>query len=320
MVAGSVGAMTTTTFRVRHPEDLLAAVPILLGFAPEASLVMLTFGGSVQFHGRIDLPRRPEHIDHCVESLLAPAVRHDVRGVAFVLYDAEPALAAPLAQRLAERTDECGVHLAGCLSVLEGRWYDPLGLHGGPPEGVTFSADDHEFRARSVADGHVTLASRAELEATVAQADDAVARTTAALAEAVPLRPAEIRAVLRAGLRGRRLTPDRLASLLLALQEARARDEAWARMRRDDAHAHVALWSDVVRRSPADLVAHPAAVLAFAAWLNGDGALAWCALDRCFAQEPGHSLGLLVARMLERAVPPTEWDRATQDAPHQESA
>lgn len=320
MVAGSVDAMTTTTFSVRHPEDLLAAVPVLLGFSPEASLVMLTFGGSVQFHGRIDLPRRPDHIDHCVESLLAPAVRHEVRAVAFVLYDAEPDLAVSLARRLAVRAGERGVHLAGCLSVLAGRWYDPLDLHGGPPQGVPFSADDHEFRVRSVADGHVTLASRAELEATVAPAAEGVAETTAALADAVPLRPAEIRVMLAAALRGPRLTADRVASLLLALQAAPVRDEAWGRMRRDDAEAQVALWSDVVRRSPPHLVAHPAAVLAFAAWLNGDGARAWCALDRCFAHEPGHSLGLLVAEMLEHAVAPVEWDRAILDGAHQESA
>lgn len=320
MVAGSVGPMTTTTFSVRHPEDLLAAVPVLLGFGPEASLVMLTFGGSVQFHGRIDLPRRPEHVDHCVESLLAPAVRHAVRAVAFVLYDAEPEPAAFLARRLAVRTGECGMHLADCLSVLDGRWYDPLGLHGAPPGGVPFSADDHEFRVRSVAGGHVTLGSRAELEATVAPAVDAVAETAAALADAVPPSPAEVRAMLGAALHGPRLTADRVAGLLLALQAGPVRDEAWGRMRRDDVHAQVALWSDVVRRSPPDLVAHPAAVLAFAAWLGGDGALAWCALDRCFAQEPGHGLGLLVAGLLEHAVPPLEWDRAILAAPCRESA
>jgi len=75
----------------------------------------------------------------------------------------------------------------------------------------------------------------------------------------------------------------------------------------------VAFWTDVVRRAPPDLVAEPAAVLAFAAWLAGSGALAWCALDRCFAAAPGHTLGVLLARALQQAVPPTIWDEAATD-------
>lgn len=314
VVAGSVAPMNTTTLSVRGPEDLLAAVPILLGFDPERSIVMLTFGGEVQFHGRIDLPSRPEHLDHYVDSLLAPAVRHRVEAVAFVLYDSGPPLGSEVARRLAQRTRECGLRLVGCMSVDSGRWFDPLGLHDAPAEGVEFSIAGHEFRARSIADGHVTLGSRGELAATVAAVPDEVAETAAALPEAVPLRPGELGPVMRAGVRGRRLAPDRLASLLLALPVPSLRDAAWSGLRREDARAHITFWSDVVRRSPAEHVSHPAAVLAFAAWLCGDGALAWCALDRCFTQEPDHSLGLLVARMLENAIAPSVWERVVGEA------
>ena len=49
---------------------------------------------------------------------------------------------------------------------------------------------------------------------------------------------------------------------------------------------YVEFWSDVVRRTPDELVPGPASVLAFAAWLAGDGALAWCAVDRRRDAEP----------------------------------
>ena len=62
-----------------------------------------------------------------------------------------------------------------------------------------------------------------------------------------------------------------------------------------------------MRRLPATHVAGPAAVLAFAAWLAGDGALAWCAVDRCRESEPTHSLASLVAQLLESATPPDTW-------------
>jgi hypothetical protein len=69
----------------------------------------------------------------------------------------------------------------------------------------------------------------------------------------------------------------------------------------------VDLWRDVVRRAPLDLLAAPAALLGFAAWLSGDGALAWCAVDRCRQAEPGYSLAGLLADALAGAVPPSSW-------------
>ena len=41
----------------------------------------------------------------------------------------------------------------------------------------------------------------------------------------------------------------------------------------------------------------------------GDGALAWCAVDRGREVDPDHSLAGLVADLLEGAVPPTAWER-----------
>ena len=78
-------------------------------------------------------------------------------------------------------------------------------------------------------------------------------------------------------------------------------------MTRENANAHVTLWTDVVRRTPTRFFAAPATLLAFAAWLSGHGAFAWCALDRCRESEPNYALAELLARMLDGAVPPTAW-------------
>ena len=60
----------------------------------------------------------------------------------------------------------------------------------------------------------------------------------------------------------------------------------------------------LVRRSPRDLLPGPASLLAFAAWQHGDGALAWCAIDRCLEVDPDYSLAHYVAEVLNHAVPP----------------
>ena len=111
-------------------------------------------------------------------------------------------------------------------------------------------------------------------------------------------------------LEGGRFEDDDLVGVLQGMREVSVRDAAWGSMTRDEAPAHVVLWTDAVQRSPDDLVGGPAAVLALAAWLAGNGALAWCAVDRCLDSDPDNSLAGLVGEMLSRAVPPSSWEEA----------
>ena len=53
---------TTAPYVARTPEDVLATVPLVLGFEPEDSLVLLTFGAAHPFHARVDLPREPDDV------------------------------------------------------------------------------------------------------------------------------------------------------------------------------------------------------------------------------------------------------------------
>ena len=57
-----------------------------------------------------------------------------------------------------------------------------------------------------------------------------------------------------------------------------------------------------------------ATLLAFAAWLSGDGALAWCALDRARTADPDYSMAALVERALTCAVPPSSWEPLTEES------
>src|SRR3954451_2754813 len=92
----------TTTLTARGPEDLLAAVPVVLGFRPEDSLVMLTFGATRSFHARLDLPETAddEALAEIVDALLPPSRTHAVEHVAFVVYSADSVFASRLAATL----------------------------------------------------------------------------------------------------------------------------------------------------------------------------------------------------------------------------
>ena len=65
----------------RSPEDLLAAVPLVLGFVPESSVVMLTFGAEHSFHARVDLVTDDADLPELSSALLSPVLRHGVERV-----------------------------------------------------------------------------------------------------------------------------------------------------------------------------------------------------------------------------------------------
>ena len=303
----------TLTLRAKNPEDLLAAVPVALGFEPSDSIVMLTFGGSTAFHARIDLPPPGDlaSLRSVTASLLEPCRRHRARQVVFVLYDGNARRSRQVARRLGREFERAGVAVLECLRADAGRWYSADGLRAGvPAHGVPYDAGAHPFRAQAVMDGHVTLASRAELAATITADPAAVAKVEAARDGAAVLSAAElVRLCADHAEHGTVPTALEAAAILLTVQVGPLRDAAWAPLTRDVAEHHVTLWRALVRQAPDDLLPAGAAVLAFVAWLQGSGALAWCALDRCLALAPEHSLGGLVANLLESAVPPSAWEQ-----------
>jgi hypothetical protein len=288
----------------RTPEDLLAVVPVVLGFDPEDSVAMLTFGGSETFHARVDIGP-PGGADEVVDLLLEPALRHAVARVVFVVYGPDTLYVGQLVRRLRRDFGRAGIEVVEVLRAHDGRWFAP-GRPGAPADGVPYEIDHHLFRAQAVAEGMVVHGSRAELEA-VLQPSPAVEEVAKAVRTAVPSPPGEIADLVDVRLDAGRFSTLELARVLLGLLDLRGRDAAWSAISRDVATLHVRLWTDAVQRAPDDLVAAPAAVLAVAAWLAGHGALAWCAVDRCRAADPDNTLAGLVAALLSRAVPPSVW-------------
>lgn len=317
---------TPAPFLVRRPDDLVAFVPLALGFVPEASLVMLTFlAGTPGFHARVDLPDDSDDVDTVVETLLRPALKHRVQSVVFVVYDDDTDLADELVWALRDTFTGLDIEVLEALRVHDSRWYAVLpGRPQAAYDGVPFDLSSHPFTAQAVLEGRVTHASREALRASLLADPDAVRRVEGLLAATGPLRPGEVRELVSGRLRrGDRFSDAEVAALAVSLPRGARRDEAWAWLDRASARDAVELWSDVVRRVPDTHVASPAAVLAFTAWLAGDGALAWCAVDRCVTVDQDNRLARLVADLLESASAPTMWEEvraAAAEAPQDPAA
>lgn len=309
---GSVWRMTTSPHQLNAtcPEDLLAFVPVAIGFAPADSVVMLSVKGDRPFHARIDLPDDDDDIDAVVEALLQPSRQHGITRVVFVIYDDDTAIADETAGLLHLAFTEAGIDVFEVLRVHDGHYYAVL--PGRPPasyRGVAFEVRHHPFAAHSIFGGRVTHDSREALAATVARDAAGCEHVATHLVSCQPLASHRIRTLITEHAMSRSATPPEVvAALALSLADGSLRDEAWRWLTRSAAAAYVDFWADVVRRTPEELVAGPASVLAFTAWLAGEGAMAWCAVDRARAVDAEHSLAGLVADMLRSATAPDQWD------------
>ncbi|GAA1930448.1 DUF4192 domain-containing protein [Nocardioides hwasunensis] len=303
------GPATPTLMRARTPDDIAAFVPLALGFVPERSVVMVSIGAG-GLHARVDLPHDPDDVDDVVEALLRPARRHRVAEVIVVVYDDDTTVADEAAWAIHEELTSAGILVHELLRVHDSHWFAVLpGAPLAAYRGVRFTLDEHRFTAQSVLDGRVTHASREDLRATIAPDREAIAATAPHLGDARLLPAGALAALVRRHVElGTSFSAAELASVALAVRSGASRDEAWVWLARPQARRAVDLWSDAVRRLPSPHVAGPAAVLAFCAWLLGDGALAWCAVDRCRDAEPSHSLAALVDQLLDTATSPDQWE------------
>ena len=308
------------TVRATGPADLLALVPGFLGFHPEDSVVLVTVGDARQpFHARVDLPTDPVSVEELTSYLSRVAVRCGVRTVAVLVYSDDDALAEDIVDDLAARLWEVDVEVACAVRADGERWW-ALGANAGGP-GTPYDVSCHPLMAQAVVDGTVVRANRRELADTLvgdpAAVEDVGARVDGVVAHVGPVLAEGrwVRQRVRRHLEdGRPLDASDVARLVVLLRlSVELRDVAWAEMTHANAARHVDLWRDVVRRTPAALQAAPAALLAFAAWLTGNGALAWCGVDRAQQAEPDYGLASLVCQALAGAVPPSAWRPLSPD-------
>lgn len=319
-------------FIAQNPVDLLAIVPIAIGFHPEDSVVVLAFEPRTPgvphrrgetFHARVDLPTCEEsrrQVAHLLRSVLH---RHRVGLVGMLLYTDDAARAVLFADALVPQLLADGIAVVDVLRVEASRFY---ALDDPTDPGTEYDLSTHPFTAQQVLEGRVVHQNRAALLDSLIGQDDEDCATLGAVADAYvdqllasghshgrlgDLLAAEARWVQRR-IRSYLRSPQQLSALvagrLLVLVAFDAvREVAWAEMTRAQAPLHVELWRDLTRRAPADLRSGAGSLLAFAAWLAGDGALAACALERCFGSDPEDRLAQQVDHLLESATPPTVW-------------
>jgi hypothetical protein len=277
------------------------------------------------FHARIDLPDEPGELPVVVDVLARAAACNSDRGsptvAMVVVYTADECVAEAGAELMRQALGAAGSEVVLTIRADGGRWF-PLGDGGetgpGARAGVPYDVRSHELTTRGVVDGRVTFATREELVDSLAPRDpERVEEVLAAYAQLPVLDDSRTTLVQEGGwlrdairchaAQGNVPEAPAIARILRAVGHRDLRDLAWCDVTCDDAERHAELWRAVVQHSPEALVAAPAGLLAFTAWLSGNGALSWCAVDRSLCADPDHVLARLVGQALETAMPPTAW-------------
>lgn len=322
-----------TVIRIADPGELVAAIPILLGFHPRDSLVLLAMGGRsgrrMGLTVRIDLPP-PEHTADAADAAIRGLLLDTPTGAAVIVV-AGPEGTGPPAAKLVEtvvdglESRSVDVHTVIWTPGTAGgdRWacYDPCGCTGVVPDGSATP-----MAASAVAGGQVVFADRIELERLVAPSDPIRIRRREELltraADGVFDDPddgpddrvaglAAVDAAIADTAAGRlELDDERAVVLAHALVSPPVRDAAMLRCAHPDpptAAAAEQLWTLLTRELPDPESAEPAALLAVSALLRGDGALANVALNRAERAWPGHRLTGLLRAVAEAGVRPGEF-------------
>ncbi|MHA6793690.1 DUF4192 domain-containing protein [Pseudonocardia bannensis] len=323
------------TARVRDPGELVAVVPVLLGFHPRDSLVVIGTGGTsgrrVGLTLRVDLPPPDDAALVCraaADSILAG----EPRGAAVIVLGGGPGggpglprsdVAAAMSAAIAGVG--VGVHSAvWARDTSEGApWacYDACGCTGSLPDPACTPV-----AAAAVSAGQVIYPDRSELTRQVAPADPQRLRRRDALLDRAldaaledadpgalpgPDQPAAhvtaLERALEATAAGRLVVDDDMVlALTAALRVPAVRDLALAGCDGPRAAAAEQLWAALTRETPDPEAAEPATLLAVAALLRGDGALANVALDRAQQAWPGHRFSEMLGEAVARGLGPEQ--------------
>ena len=309
--------MTTMT----SPHDLLAAIPFLICYHPENSLVLVALkDDSVGMAMRVDMPTdiAPESYD-----LRASHFQREAADAALIVAyvdsetDSEPVLINTSAALL-----RAGISIKESLIVFDGRYRSML-CHDSeccPPLGSPIpDIDSSRIAAEHVIAGHpMPFANVSGLVQSIAALPSAMEESWQSEVRAFWIesdsenlldlqRDGATAVIDLAGeyAQGRGAEDRELVARVIGrISDIQVRDYALGSHNEETADAYWQMWRELLLIAPRGFVAPIASIFAALAYERGEGALAHKALDRALADDERYSLALLLRRVFTAGWPP----------------
>jgi hypothetical protein len=291
------------TITIVGPESAVTAVPRILGFAPENSLVILWIrSGSVVLAQRSDVPI-------CGDEGWAPALARIASRVSaeavLDIWVAEEAPADDLVDGIHLALADLGIPIVATIATDGRTWY----LDGFPFGGIRSLPEALGWQAPPRSDFQVTptpgvpLIRRARALTDRCQTDTVITRLIeGSRPDAEQWSQAEMR------------------QFVCGLQDVRVRDcvlwHACAEPGR--ARALGFRLATLLRRVDRRATGEVAITAAMAFWVAGDGYRASVVLERVLADAPDHILGHMLDAALRSALPPLRWVDMMRNTPYED--
>ncbi len=313
-------------FELKRPGALIAALPAVLGFVPENSLVLVSLcGGELGSVLRVDLSEKlAERIGHLAEVTAAAepdaaiAVIVDEHGAHCPgCNEDHRQLSEALTSALADRDIQLwAVHVVDRVAA-GGRWHCVDGCGAG---GEVDDPSASPLAAAAVLDGRRLYPRRADLQAVIAVEDaarsgeltelvghHAAAREAARRVDPDGCGRRDVERALAAAARvadGRPLSEAEVAQLGCALTDVQVRDALYALAVGATAGDAESLWALLARTLPEPWRVEALVLLAFSAYARGDGPLAGVSLEAALRCDPGHRMAGMLDTALQSGVRP----------------
>lgn len=318
--------MTTSPlpdFHLNRPGTLIAALPAVLGFVPENSLVLVTVvDGEMGCVMRVDLSAElTDSTDHIAE--VAAAARPD-SAIAVVVDEAGAACRMcsdeyrQLADSLTTSLAEHGIELLAAHVVDRvapgGVWHCADGCGN---SGAVDDPSASPLAMAAVLDGRRLYTRRAELQEVIELDSDRSAGLAGVLGDQVARWDQSIRtdadarrdveAVIAAAAtvaQGRELADEEVCRLACGLADPMVRDTLYALAVTESAGAAESLWAVLSRALPPPWRVEALVQLAFSAYARGDGPLAGVSLDAALRVDATHKMAGMLDSALQSGLRP----------------
>ena len=308
--------MTTLT----SPLDLLSAIPFLVGYTPEDSIVLISLrDDSIDVAMRIDFPSSLD--TQSLQNLVDHLHRNRAEAAILVSYIPDTCMDADVILKwLIDAIDEREIPLRESIVVVAGRWRSMFCDDNEccPIEGSELpQLESSRIAAEQVAQGKpLPFPSVDAMIDSLAHIEDET--LTAKIAEIPPIdysNKPEVRQRIGAGaiidflhdFESDGICRDKglVATALFYLRDLQVRDFALGSVSLENSDLCFAAWRWMLRIAPRGYVAPVATIFAAICYERGDGAMAQRALDRADEDEPGYALTHLLREVFKAGLPPT---------------
>jgi hypothetical protein len=315
-------------FELNRPGALIAALPAVLGFVPEKSLVLVSLdGGELGSVMRVDLS---EELLDGVEHLAEVAAAARPEAAIAVIVDADGAhcprcneeyrqLCTVLAEALSQYDIELWTAHVVDRITAGGRWHC---VDGCGSSGVVDDPSASPLAVAAVLDGRRLYPRRTDLQAVIAVDDPTRSAELAALverqaakrdathrADAARCSRRDVERAVAAAARvadGRPLSDVEAARVACALTDPQVRDMFYALAVGENAGAVESLWAVLARTLPPPWRVEALVLLAFSAYARGDGPLAGVSLEAALRCEQDHRMAGMLDTALQSGLRPQD--------------